>query len=507
MDTGLIRRSGRYSTRRVIPLDLQELYGRREIVRALGTADPKIAKRLHAVAWVELDTEFDGKRAELAGNADAAAEPIKVADISPTVVSLVRLDRLREQRDEAAGRGELPAFMRLQREALAMTQAMLDGEVQATRDLRELEGIRNGLRAFLTGEGSFAIAAARATRAELAAKPRGGNTPLSDVVKRWAAERQPIQRTVRRAENIIDRFEAVVGKLPVQAVTRQHVLDFKDKMLANGQTPANTNILLTILGVVLNYAADNNLITSNPASKIRVQDKRLGKGKRTYFDEAALTAIFGSPIYTEGDRPIAGGGDAAYWLPLLALYTGARLEELGQLHPDDVRQEGYRDGVDEKSAWVIRITDNEGRGQELKNEGSRRRVPVHADLIALGFVAVAKAALAAGRGRIFHELRPANDEKETGNFSKWFGRYRRSTLGLKSRETPFHSFRHSFKYYGQYSDISDAPLRALLGHETGDASDDYDAMNYPLPRLIEAIARYKVPGFTLPAPPSKMDER
>jgi integrase len=499
MGTGLIRRNGRYSTRRVIPLDLQPVYGRREIVRALGTADPKEAKRRHALAWVELDIEFEARRAELAGKA-AADEPAKLADISPTVVGLVRLDGLRAERDAAAARGELPAFTRFQRDALAMAQAMLDGDIEPTMDLREIEGVRNGLRAFLTGEGSFAISAARVARAEITAKRSGPATPLSEVVKRWAAERKPIPRTVRRAENIVDRFEAVAGKLSVEAITKQHVIDFKDKMLEAG-TPANTNVMLTLLGVVLNYAVANNLIPINPASKIKVQDKRLAKTKRDIFDEAALKSIFSSPVYTDGLRPSAGGGEASYWLPLLALYTGARLDELGQLHPEDVHREDYRDGDDERAAWVIRITDNEERGQRLKNEGSRRRVPVHADLIALGFLDVAKAASVAGRARIFHELRPATDGKETGNFSKWFGRYRRAKLGLKGTDTPFHSFRHTFKHYSRLARIPADVHNEITGHETGDVADNYGGMSYPLAPLVDGIKRYRVPGFTLPAPP------
>jgi hypothetical protein len=44
MFTGLIGRNGRYSTRRVIPLDLQAYFGRREIVRALGARFSEEAK-------------------------------------------------------------------------------------------------------------------------------------------------------------------------------------------------------------------------------------------------------------------------------------------------------------------------------------------------------------------------------------------------------------------------------------------------------------------------------
>ena len=49
--------------------------------------------------------------------------------------------------------------------------------------------------------------------------------------------------------------------------------------------------------------------------------------------------------------------EAAYWLPLLALYTGARLEELGQLRKKDIKESN---GI-----WYINITD-EAEGASLK---------------------------------------------------------------------------------------------------------------------------------------------
>lgn len=339
MMTGLIRRDGRYSTRKVIPLDLQAHYGRREIVRALGTADPARAKKVHLVMWQMLETEFEEIRQELAGGAaksdsEEAETSTPIADISPTLVSLVKIDSLREERDKAAKEGTLAAFMRNQRDTLAMTQAMLDGEVTATKDYRELEGIRNALRSFLTGDNSFAIAAARKARTAVEderAKPvvvsKGDS--LTSVVDRWAAENKPEARTVKRTQNIVDRFEALNGKLAVQAVTKQHVLAFKDALIAQGQSPANINVMIPMLGTVFNYAADKlHLIQTNPAAKVRVTDKRRAKEKRRAFEIEEINAIFASPVYTDGLRPIAGGGEASYWLPLLALYTGARQTEL-----------------------------------------------------------------------------------------------------------------------------------------------------------------------------------
>jgi integrase len=172
-------------------------------------------------------------------------------------------------------------------------------------------------------------------------------------------------------------------------------------------------------------------------------DRASDKEKRQPFDSNALQRIFGSRIYTDGFRPEGGAGDAAFWLPLLALYTGARLEEPGQLHPDDVYVESSESGADGvASAWVLRITD-EGEGQRLKNSGSRRRVPLHPELLRLGFVEFAQSRRVGSL--IFHELREDVAGRETGNYSKWFGRWLRKERCVTDTRMTFHSFRHGFK--------------------------------------------------------------
>jgi hypothetical protein len=108
-----------------------------------------------------------------------------------------------------------------------------------------------------------------------------------------------------------------------------------------------------------------------------------------------LRKLFASPIWTgsnpffrsrPGDKIIR---DALFWLPLLGLFHGNRLEEFAQLRREDVRQEA---GVP-----YIRISDEDGR--QLKNEQSRRDVPLHPELIRLGFLDyVAEATASTGSG-------------------------------------------------------------------------------------------------------------
>jgi hypothetical protein len=45
---------------------------------------------------------------------------------------------------------------------------------------------------------------------------------------------------------------------------------------------------------------------------------------REPFTTSELQTLFGSSVFTEGTRPTGGKGEAAFWLPLLGLFTGAR---------------------------------------------------------------------------------------------------------------------------------------------------------------------------------------
>ncbi|MBP1184177.1 hypothetical protein [Methylobacterium sp. PvR107] len=78
---------------------------------------------------------------------------------------------------------------------------------------------------------------------------------------------------------------------------------------------------------------------------------------------------------------LCGKGEAAYWFPLIALFSGARRTEIAQLKIGDIRQ---GDG----GIWYLDIT-NEGADQNLKTVSSARSVPVHRELIRLGLLDVA----------------------------------------------------------------------------------------------------------------------
>ncbi|MEF9406685.1 MULTISPECIES: hypothetical protein [Ralstonia solanacearum species complex] len=135
---------------------------------------------------------------------------------------------------------------------------------------------------------------------------------MTAVVDAWAKERQPEPQTVQIADKVVRRFYEHVGPVPVQDMTRTHVLQFKDALLASGQTATNTNKQLTILGTLLGFAVNNGMADTNAAQGVKVAERKNAKATRLPFDLAALQAIFGSPVFAEGIRPSAGAGEAAY---------------------------------------------------------------------------------------------------------------------------------------------------------------------------------------------------
>lgn len=253
MLTGLIRREGgRYSTRRIIPLELRPAYGgKREIVRALGTADPAEAKRLHAALWAAQDREFAEARAAMAAAKKAPAvetkETAKPIDIDAYAARA--LVGLRKKRAEYLAAGRLEAFNLEAREGLETYQAILGGGDDLGLSLPEAEGMRVATLAILTGEGAAALAAAPAVKPTVSGGPR---VPLVDVLDKWNAEGTPKPRTVRDLTRTVKRFEAVVGKIAVQNVTKQHVIAFKDALLSEGKTPGNINVIIPFLGTLYN---------------------------------------------------------------------------------------------------------------------------------------------------------------------------------------------------------------------------------------------------------------
>jgi len=138
----------------------------------------------------------------------------------------------------------------------------------------------------------------------------------------------------------------------------------------------------------------------------------------------------------------------------MLLYTGARLNEVTQLLTSDVKE---IEGIP-----CIHIIDDPETGKRLKNKGSRRIVPIHSQLVSLGFLDYVEARRRQGDVRLF----PGLDKKYVGN---WYGKYLKTT-GIKRRGLDMHSLRHTVVQVFKVNEVPETHAASICGH-TGSATD------------------------------------
>lgn len=275
---------------------------------------------------------------------------------------------------------------------------------------------------------------------------------LSGAFNGWKGERKPGEKTWSEWALALRRFIETNGDLPLAKITKAHIRKFKDALLKLELSPASIKKQLSAVRTVLGWAVENGVVDDNVAAGVTVRDAKVKRERRLPYSDEDLKLIFSSAIYTERARPKAGGGEAACWLPLMALYMGPRLEEMGQALVSDVAMAG--------NVLCLSIND-EAEGKSVKTASSRRTVPIHPELIRLGFKEYV--ASAERGGRLFADLKPDQFDNWTGNFSKWWGRWPRG-LGITDRRKVFHSFRHTFKAACRRAGLQEEVYDLLTGH-------------------------------------------
>lgn len=234
----------------------------------------------------------------------------------------------------------------------------------------------------------------------------------------------------------------------------------------------------------------------NPAHGFEFPNKGRARSKRKMWEGEKLSKLFSSPVWTgcasESRRAEPGTliiEDEKYWLPILGLFHGNRLEEFAQLLRSDVRCE---EGI-----WFLDINDE--LTKQLKNEQSKRRVPIHPRVQELGFLEYIRDTAPNPEDRLFPNLRPGGADNKLGFiFTKWWSRYRRQ-IGVYEKGLDYHSFRGGVTTKLTAAHVPLEIRNELLGHEGTSVDEIHYQKGLPLKTLAEAIARIEWPEFPLGA--------
>lgn len=302
---------------------------------------------------------------------------------------------------------------------------------------------------------------------------------LSEVMEEYG-KRQRLDgvslKTVADKKSVVDLFIRVIGDLSISHITREDAKTFKEVALtlppratqqpgkslrtlaqeAQGTISVTTfNHYLKNLSTLFTYARQEGYCDKNPFDGLGVKQRSKASALRSRFSENDLRLIFSTSTYERRST----NKPHRYWLPLLGLFTGARLNELCQLYLDDVVNV---QGVD---CFHIRA---QRPDQKLKNATSERLIPVHSRLKELGFMEYVKALREQGAERVFPELSLHKRHGYGAIPSRWFAGYRKRLGFTEGKERKdFHSFRHTVADHLKQSGVLEGHIAALLGHTSG----------------------------------------
>ncbi len=307
---------------------------------------------------------------------------------------------------DALARGDITAVQDHILILLDDNQINLDTQSDAYRELGRvvLRQYVRALQAIAQRNAGEPIETPRLQHRSFARVP-GERGMLREAFEGWRKAQRPSAGAAAEYQRAVDMFVQLHGDLAVSDIRKPHARAFREMLqdVPRIRTKAVQSLPLPQLAAwgrehpdipkvsertvnkqlggvqaVSRWAAENDdLDWSDPFARMRLEED---DPDREPFTPAELRTIFGSAVYTEGKRPEGGRGEAAFWLPLLAVFTGARLGDYAGLSVADIQTDEAAD------VPIIVLRTDARRGRTLKTKSTARTIPLHPELIRVGFL-------------------------------------------------------------------------------------------------------------------------
>ncbi len=310
------------------------------------------------------------------------------------------------------------------------------------------------------------------------------------LLEHWRNDRIRPARTSKEVEVYVNALADFHPKASPETLTRAQVTDWlRNERETRGNSAKTLEKKGTLVGAMFSIAVKDELLEKNPFagfdySRFALKEGVENEEERDPFTLEQLARIFSREegLFTVIKASGGGGYHTRIWMPLIALYSGARLDEIGSLCVTDIFREPFPH---------MRIR----RG---KNQPSVREVPIHPQITKLGFFDYVEAIRKAGHQSLWPYLRT---ESETASPSevqgKWFNRFIRDKLGMP-KTVVFHSFRHNFKDMCRNALIPWEMHEAITGHAKQTVGDTY-GKGYSLEVKFNQMKKIKL-GLTISRP-------
>ena len=423
----LIRgQSGLFYFRLRVPADLRPAFGRAIIKQATGTRCPRAALAV-AVAL----SSADARSFKELRRGDAMTKRTDVDDL---------LKNLSDGNiHEWKGSVVLPNGAKFENVEIA-SKAQADWFGQNIEDIGRLPP-----HLFAAVNAPSASPTAAAPTVSQPATASG--ITLLEGIRKWVLSirgknKQEKTRTAKKAaaEGFEQWKQGTLGPVAVSvrldSITRTDCSEWFIFLQGSGLTPRTIENKFMYLAGFFDWAMASGHYPKpdNPARGHAAVSKKIKKARAKSHGWQAYTPEQLAIIFNPADYA-SMESEAARWIPIIALYTGARSNEIAQLELADCYDD--QDGVPVLDFNLI------GDNKSLKNDASERKTPVHPDLIALGLWERVARLKAAGETKLFPELNftaqngPANGPQRA--FSRYLDRLKVEARGYG--KVGHHSFR------------------------------------------------------------------
>jgi len=326
-------------------------------------------------------------------------------------------------------------------------------------------------------------------------------------------------KEIESDKRIVEEFIEIIGDIDFSTITKNevsHYIDVQTKLPPNRkkspkyrdltikevmklelsqkeiQTPQNINKRITKLSVFGNWGVRQGLLITNPFSGMKFSVKKQPHTRQP-FTADELRKIFKPETYLKWTihfshpyrKNRVSNQLPYYWIFLLGIFSGMRTNEMCQLRLIDIKKQN--------NIWFIFIEDSEET--KVKTENAIRKVPLHPQLIDLGFVDYVTTQKKSKRGRLFWELSEDRDGFAS-HVSRHYNQRFLPAVGVWKKYTKvLYCTRHTFinKLYSEK--VDENVIKTLVGHEKEFTMKHYGGDPFTPERLLEEISRVSYSGI------------
>ncbi len=319
----------------------------------------------------------------------------------------------------------------------------------------------------------------------------------------------------------VRRFKELHADIAIEDVTRRHVEEFRDSLRRLpsrppnevrtkpimeqiawaegldikrlGQSAVNKNMMGVKLALQYGFETTSLIEDRNWRNPF---DGFLRKPKKPEnpikpFTAEQISLVFSPAVYQPSKIE-------QFWIPLVLYFTGARLDEVSQLHVSDIRTDPVPHILTEN-----RYDEDAAVAKKVKNLSSNRTIPIHRSLIDLGFLDYHEVIRAKGHTHLFPGLPHDQGGKRGNAISRAFIRSFRDygtehpESGLNTMSLVTHSLRHSFRHFA-FRGLDQEFVQVVMGHYVGGVSfQTYGAGIYHMPDVLaeRVMEKIKLPAL------------